>query len=140
FDLKGYIVIPDVFNETEVQRMKEQVYKIKHDPQSLAPHERTVPGGASEVLLSNPVLKGCLKEFIGDDVRLDGQYVIWRKYSEQKQHPHNGGPMRSAHFHYHFTDGKIYSAQTRIVVELNQVKRGEGGTVFLAGSHKANYR
>lgn len=139
FDLKGYLVIPDVFRDDEVQAMKEQVYKIKHEPDSLAPHEKTVPGGASEVILSNPVIKSCLKEFIGEDVLLDGQFVIWRKFSEQKQAPHNGGPMRSAHFHYHVTGGNIYSALTRIVVELNPVKRGEGGTVFLAGSHKSNF-
>lgn len=140
FDLKGYLVIPDVFDEGEVRRMKEQVYKIKHEPESLAPRERTVPGGASEIVLSNPVIKACLEQFIGEDVRLDGQHVIWRTYSEQKQEPHNGGPMRSAHFHYHVADGKIYSALTRIVIELNPVRQGEGGTVFLAGSHKANFR
>jgi len=139
FDLKGYLVIPDVFNEDEVQAMKEQIHKIKHEPEKLAPQERTVPGGASEVILSNPVIKGALNGVNGSDLRLDNQFVIWRNHGERNQAPHNGGPMRSPHFHYHFTDGRIYSALTRIVVELNPVKLGEGGTVFLAGSHKANF-
>ncbi len=139
FDLKGYVVIPDVFNDDEVKAMKEQVYKIVHEPESLPPEERTVPGGASEIILSNKVVKGSLKELIGPDFRLDNQYAIWRKHGGNNIRPHNGGPMRSAHLNYHFTGGQIYSALTRVVVELNPVKRGDGGTVFLAGSHKANF-
>lgn len=140
FDLKGYLVIPGVFREDEVAAMKEQVYRIKHEPGSLSPRERTVPGGASEVILSNPVVKGTLKDIIGPDFRLDNQFVVWReKGAGDSQGPHQGGPMANPHFHYHVTDGHIYSALTRMVVELNPVGKKDGGTVFLPGSHKANF-
>ncbi|MCQ6561548.1 phytanoyl-CoA dioxygenase family protein [Paenibacillus mendelii] len=141
FDLKGYLVIPGVFSEAETAAMREQVYKITHEPGNLAPHEKTVPGGASEVVLRNPVVKGALNALIGPDVRLDNQFVVWReKGMRDSQGPHQGGPERNPHFHYHVSDGQIYSALTRMVVELNPVGRRDGGTVFLPGSHKSNFR
>ena len=35
--------------------------------------------------------------------------------------------------------GQIYSGLTRVVFELNPVKKGQGGTSFLSGSHKLNF-
>lgn len=140
FDLKGYLVIPDVFNPDEVAAMKEQVYKIKHAPHTLLPEERTVPGGASEAILTNPIVKGTLNTLIGPDVRFDTHHVIWREQGQRDGlPPHQGGPARNPHFHYHVTGGHIYSALTVIVVELNPVGIGDGGTMFLPGSHKSAF-
>lgn len=140
FDLKGYLVIPNVFGEAETAAMREQVYHITHATGKLPPHERTVPGGASEVVLRNPQVKAALNTLIGPDVRLDNQFVVWRNMGTgDAQGAHQGGPERNPHFHYHVSDGRIYSALTRMVVELNPVGKQDGGTVFLAGSHKANF-
>lgn len=141
FDLKGYLVITGVFTEEETTAMREQVYKLTHEPGTLSAHERTVPGGASEVVLSNPAVKAALNAFIGPDVRLDNQFVVWREQGMgDAQGPHQGGPERNPHFHYHVADAQIYSALTRMVVELNPVGKQDGGTVFLPGSHKSNFR
>ena len=38
------------------------------------------------------------------------------------------------------SDGKgIYSGLTRVVWELNPVEKGDGGTLFLSGTHKASF-
>ena len=40
---------------------------------------------------------------------------------------------------YQVAGGKIYSGLTRVVWELEDVKAGMGGTLFLTGSHKAHF-
>ena len=41
-------------------------------------------------------------------------------------------------FVYRFYNGCIYIGMTRIVWELNEVKKGQGGTCLVSGSDKAN--
>lgn len=41
--------------------------------------------------------------------------------------------------HYGCRPGVVNAALTRVVWELNPVRKGEGGTVFLTGSHKAAF-
>lgn len=147
FDLKGYIVFPNVFTKDQVAAMKEQVAQIYQEKKDRKPTEKaagvvqgsTIPGGASEVILSNPIVKGALNYLIGPDVRLDMVFSVVREYGQGDiQGPHKGGPVRDPHFHFHYTEGQPYSALTRMVVELNDVGKGDGGTIFLAGSHKSN--
>ena len=40
---------------------------------------------------------------------------------------------------YQCNGGRIYSALTRVVWELNPVAHGDGGTLFLSGTHKAKF-
>ena len=40
---------------------------------------------------------------------------------------------------YHAAGGRIYTGLTRCVWELNEVKKTDGGTRFLSGSHKAHF-
>ena len=40
---------------------------------------------------------------------------------------------------YQVAGGKIFSGLTRVVWELEEVKKGQGGTTFLSGSHKAHF-
>ncbi|HEY0828884.1 MAG TPA: phytanoyl-CoA dioxygenase family protein [Bacilli bacterium] len=147
FDLKGYIVFPNVFTGDQVSAMKEQVEQINQEKQNRSAAEQkagivqgsTIPGGPSEVILSNPIVKGTLHHLIGPDIRLDQVFSVVREKGQgDTQGPHQGGPMRNPHFHYHFTQGQSYSGLTRMVVELNSVGKDDGGTVFLPGSHKAN--
>lgn len=35
--------------------------------------------------------------------------------------------------------GRIHAGLTRVVWELNEVRNGEGGTMFLSGSHKSAF-
>ena len=37
---------------------------------------------------------------------------------------------------YHMEKGRVHSGLTRVVWELNEVAPGDGGTLFLSGSHK----
>src|SRR5207245_10557733 len=56
------------------------------------------------------------------------------------QVPHVVRPVQSAGpMNYQCNGGRIYSALTRVVWELNPVEKGMGGTQFLSGSHKAKF-
>lgn len=139
FDLKGYLLIPDVFSTIQVEAMKDQVYQLKH-PDKAKGDVPGIPGGATEAVFSNPIVKGVLKELIGPDFRLDSTFLVWRERGMgHNLGPHQGGPMSNPHFHYHFTNGKIRAGMVRMVIELNPVSKEDGGTVFLPGSHKANF-
>jgi len=54
--------------------------------------------------------------------------------------PHTGGKSVNPNYSYQYHDGKIHSGMTRVVWELNGVEKDKGGTAFIPGTHKSNYR
>ena len=56
FDLAGFLVRPAILTADEVKEIREQIYLIKHDPESLPPEHRDVPGGPSSVLIDHPAV------------------------------------------------------------------------------------
>ena len=42
-------------------------------------------------------------------------------------------------FGYRVQDGRIHAGMVRVVFELTDVAKGDGGTHFIAGSHKSNF-
>src|SRR5204862_6776207 len=56
--------------------------------------------------------------------------------------PHGGGGLfqfaTNSHVYQH-VPGRIFSGLTRMVWELNEVRHGEGGTMFVSGSHKSAF-
>lgn len=148
FDLAGFFVRPAILTADEIAAIKEQVYKITHEPESLPPSERQVPGGASSVLLGHPKIHDVLSEVIdpvpwlGEPmVRLDSAFCTWREPGHQNSQPlHQGGPMQTDRlFGYHVQNGRINAGMTRVVVELTDVENGDDATMFIPGSHKANF-
>ena len=47
FDLKGYLLIPEVLTTSEITALKAQIETIRTDPEALPPHERRFPGGTA---------------------------------------------------------------------------------------------
>ena len=138
FDLKGYLLIPDVLNTEEVAALKTQIQTIREDPESLPPHERGMPGGASSLLIDHPVVMDILSEILGE-VRMESSWFTHREKGQGGPPPHGGTRNVNPTFNYQCMNGKIYSALTRVVFELNEVRQGEGGTQVVPGSHKANF-
>ena len=54
FDLTGFLVRPSILTPDEVHEIVDQIDRIKHDPESLPPEHRSVPGGPSSLLIDHP--------------------------------------------------------------------------------------
>ena len=141
FDVKGWLLIPGVLREDEIGAIKDHVCNGGDG----------FTGPAAQ-LLDHPVLVPILTELLGtriaeyspgDDYypfRCENSFVNIRKggkASADTAVPHNVG--RGNVLAYQCEQGHIYSGLTRVVWELNPVKKGGGGTLFLSGSHKANF-
>ena len=142
FDLKGYIVKPAVLSTSEIEHIKEFVLRQKNEPDSLAPHQRSLPGGAFSTLIDHPAVMEVLLNVIDPDpakIRLEDVFLSYRQQGEGEWRPHAGGRTNNPNYSYNFTDGRIYAGMTRVVWELNEVLADKGGTCFIPGSHKANH-
>jgi hypothetical protein len=140
FDLTGFLVRPGILTPEEVAAIRDQIYRIKHDPESLPPAHRAVPGGPSSVLIDHPKVIEVLHEIIGPNIRLENCYAVWRKRGEAHGALHGGGPQQGDPiFGYRVQNGKIYAGMVRVVFELTDIDRDDQSTHFIVGSHKANF-
>ena len=152
FDLSGFFVRPAILSPDEIAAVREQVYLMRHNREALPRHEQRVPGGASSLLIDHPRVIEVLEELYGgrDSVRLEHAMAFWRERGEREspdsddglsQGWHQGGPELSTSpvFGYQYQNGKIYPGMVRVIFELGEVSQKDGGTHFIAGSHKANF-
>ncbi|MEE2830829.1 MAG: phytanoyl-CoA dioxygenase family protein [Candidatus Latescibacterota bacterium] len=145
FDLRGWILLPSILSEAEVDTLKGEVYagarnSYEGDLQALLDHPAIV-GVLSDILSEDP--------FVQDDCygfRCESSFTTvrepgWDKGSRgDNGMPHVVRPPQQANaMRYQAVGGKIYSGLTRVVWELEKVKAGQGGTTFLSGSHKAHF-
>ena len=140
FDLTGFLVRPAILEPPEIEAIVDQIDRIHQDPESLPPEARDVPGGASSLLIDHPRVIEVLHEIIGPEIRVEGTYCVWRKKGERHGELHGGGPSQiDPIFGYRCANGRIHAGMVRVVFELTEVSREDGGTHFIAGSHKSNF-
>ncbi len=145
YDLRGWILLPAVLSEDEIEPLKAQCYSgIAHGYL-----------GAVQELIDHPAITGILAELLAEPhyhredsypFRCEGSFVTVRHAGWKKEDlggtemphvvrpPQHANPMR-----YQVAGNRIFSGLTRVVWELEEVKEGTGGTSFLSGSHKANF-
>ena len=88
----------------------DQIDRIKHDPESLPPEQRNVPGGPASLLIDHPQVIDVLHEAIGADVRLEGCGCVWRTKGERHGELHGGGPQQADPiFGYRVKNGLIHA-------------------------------
>ena len=145
FDLRGWILLPSVLSEPEIEEMKAEVYA----------GARQSYQGALQTLLDHPAIVGVLNEILSEDpfvhddcygFRCEGSFTTVRRpgwnVSERGDNglPHVVRPPQQANaMRYQVAGGKIFAGLTRVVWELEEVKSGQGATSFLSGSHKAHF-
>ena len=145
FDLRGWIVLPAVLVPKEIEEMKAEVYD----------GARNSYQGKLQNLLAHPAIVGILSEilseqsFIKNDCysfRCEGSFTTvrppgWSKLERGDMGlPHVVRPPQQANaMRYQVAGNKIFAGLTRVVWELEEVKKGQGGTSFLNGSHKAHF-
>ena len=151
FDTNGWLVIPGLLDDDELNEMRDFCYRLKDQPDSLPAHMRTPIAGPLEKLVDHPVVVGFCNEFLAypalasEDYygfRFETSFLLYRSKGMGRFGPHNGNGIwrlpGNSHI-YRTIPGKGYSGLTRVVWELNPVKKGDGGTLFVSGSHKAAY-
>ncbi|HZO88337.1 MAG TPA: phytanoyl-CoA dioxygenase family protein [Chthonomonadaceae bacterium] len=140
FDLKGWLLIPGVLSESETDAIKAYLYAGGDGY-----------GGPAQELLDHPVVVDVLNEILSGweakedyyHFRCENSFITIRKagwtpggtYVPHVVLP----PQQASPMTYQCQGGKIYSGLTRVVWELNPVEKGDGGTLFLSGTHKAKF-
>ncbi len=154
FDKNGWLLIPGVLTESEVEEMRDFCYRLKRTPETIPSLHRSTYGGPLEALMDHPVVVAFGNEFLASPYlasetcygfRMEMSFLALRAASDDPPFafsPHNGNGMfrmpGDCH-EYHCLPGQAYSGLTRVVWELNPVEKGDGGTLFITGSHKAAY-
>ena len=140
FDLTGFLVRPAILSADQVAAIVEHIDRIQHDPQSLPPAERDVPGGPSSALIDHPQVVDVLSEIIGPDIRLENCTYIWRAKGQRHGELHGGGPQQADPiFGYRVKNGRIHAGMVRVIFELTDIAMEDQSTHFLIGSHKAEF-
>lgn len=142
FDLAGFFVRPAILTSDEIGEIVDQIDRIHHNPESLPPAHRVAPGGPASLLIDHPKVIDVLREIIapGDNIRMESCKSVWREKGESAGAFHGGGPQQTNPiFGYRVQGEKIYAGMVRVIFELTDVRKGDGGTCFIAGSHKANF-
>jgi hypothetical protein len=151
FDVKGWLLFPAILSEATTTAVREHLYRLHQEPESLPLDQRHTYGGPAQELLDHLVLVGALNELLSHQhiaaaecygFRFDGCHSSIRKAGADNFGPHGGGGLHNlggnSHVYRH-QPGKVFSGLTRVVWELNEVGPGDGSTLFLSGSHKAAF-
>jgi hypothetical protein len=137
FDLKGWLLRPSVLSAAESDAVRKH---LKEGGDSFS--------GPAQELLDHPRVADVLSEVLGGgpspedyyNFRCEGSFVTIRQAGwtpSVTDIPHGGPGIGSMAYQ---TNGRtLYSGLTRVVWELNPVREGDGGTLFLTGSHKASF-
>ena len=151
FDVKGWIALPNLLSDEQLEAVRAHQMKFLYERDALPPDERDNHGGPSQILLDHPIVVGVLNEILSHQAlateecygfRYDHTYTSHRKAGNDNFGPHGGGGyfnFRGNSHIYQMQPGRIHSGLTRVVWELNEVGEGDGGTLFLSGSHKAAF-
>ena len=154
FDARGWLLVEGVLEEDEIEAMRDFCYRLKREPELIEPAQRSTYGGPLQRLTDHPVVVGFCNEFLATPYlasescygfRMEMSFLALRSAADQVPFefaPHNGSGMfrlpGDCHT-YHCIPGKAQCGLTRAVWELNDVDKGDGGTLFLTGSHKSAY-
>ncbi len=181
FDLRGYIVVRNALTpeqvrdlsdrlalrvsemerkkseDSSIRKIKGKIYgsdrtrfRDKDDPAWSAP-SLLEWGGTYIDLIDIPTIKPYLETLLGNNYRLDHDYI---KIDSAKTSPalylHGGGqgsggpadlvgPTDGGQCFYRFSNGRFFNGLVTVAFELDTVNPGEGGFACIPGSHKSNF-
>ncbi|MDP6115341.1 MAG: phytanoyl-CoA dioxygenase family protein [Planctomycetota bacterium] len=152
FDLRGWLAIPAVLDDGQIEEMRDFCYRLKDDRDSLPEEDRSSVGGPLRELTDHPIVVDFMDEFVSCPgyaneycygFRVDGSFFTIRSKGHNNFSPHGGGGMLNMpgnHHIYRLYPGKVNCGLTRVVWELNPVEKQTGGTLFISGSHKTAFK
>ncbi len=155
FDRKGWLLIPNILSEAEIEEMRDFCYQLNNEPDSLPEQERCGLGGPLQKLVDHPVVVGLLNEFLAyppaasEDCygfRLEESDIIFRagqndNCSQSSNNKGNGLFRLPGDSHiYRCVPGRAWSGLTRTIWELSEVNQDTNCFRFIWGSHKSSYQ
>ena len=164
FDLNGFIVIQNALNKSEVKacnKIIDKLKKLKHNEWEGYVHGHNYGGKEGlnlqqiyeagkpfEKLIDHPSWINHMLEFVGGDGTFDHQHgplFIDGKFANVRGPGdaigiHSGNHEGTQRGHYRYENGKMHSGQVNILVALTDIGKGDGGTVVIPASHKANFK
>lgn len=105
-------------------------------------------GKPFEKLIDHPSWINHMLEFVGGDGTFDHQHgplFIDENFANVRGPGdaigiHSGNHEGTQRGHYRYENGKMHSGQVNILVALTDIGKGDGGTVVIPASHKANFK
>ena len=167
FDLRGYLVVKNVLSKEQLEDLRARLENHRQtnsnpilgsdrtrflDDRSLAWSSPSLLelGGAYMELIDLPAIKPYLKALLGDQYRLDHDYVkVDGAMKHKTLYLHGGGqgaggakdlvgPTDGGQCYYRYSNGNFYNGLVAIAFELDTVDKADGGFACIAGSHKSN--
>lgn len=164
FDLNGFIVIQNALNKSEVKACNKIIDKLKklknlewegyvhgHNyggKEGLNLQQIYEAGKPFENLIDHPSWINHMLEFVGGEGTFDHQHgplFIDENFANVRGAGdaigiHSGNHEGTQRGHYRYENGKMHSGQVNVLVALTDIDRGDGGTVVIPASHKANFK
>jgi len=164
FDLNGYIVVKNALNKFEIKACNKIIDKLKilkHGEWSGYVHGHNYGGKEGlnlqqiyeagkpfEKLIDHPSWIHHMLEFVGGEDTFDhnhGPLFIDENFANVRGPGdaigiHSGNHEGTQRGHYRYENGKFHCGQINILLALNDIGPGDGGTVVIPSSHKANFK
>ena len=162
FDLNGYIVIKKALQKKEVKECNKIIDKLKNlkngkwngyvhghnygGKEGLNLQQIYESGKPFEKLIDHPSWINHMLEFVGGEGTFDhlhGPLFIDENFANIRGPGeaigiHSGNPEGIKRNNYRYQNGKFHCSQVNILIALNDIGSGDGGTVIIPGSHKSN--
>jgi hypothetical protein len=162
-DMYGYVIIPKLFDQSECDAMKEALYKLRADLQSLPNPAKDNHKGAFLMInqphhcymgaivqsyspiadyVTHPQIVGMSEELLGGKARIVEINAHINRKAPDWGKADDGGPAFGFHrglppgYGIHYKNGLYHSSFVKVLTNLTDLGPDDGGTVVIAGSHK----
>jgi hypothetical protein len=138
FDIRGYVRIPGALGPQEVAELNAAIdghfgarVPLVFDPLDVDP--------SFQALMARPETIALLRSVIGDWLRYDHGFGLHIERDRPINENLHGGPRTGQGAnHYQWVHGTTYNGMIVAAYVLADVRAGDGGLVFVPGSHRAN--
>lgn len=150
FDVDGMIVIRDVMSLADCEVAREKIELNKHvanvNPDGVSTKGRMHMafnvfrlGHPFIDLIDHPRVCSVLKSVIAPKLRIEYAYSFVYESGSPPLDLHAGDPNDWAAYHYVVQNGHIHAGLCVVSFVLQDIDEGDGGFVFVPGSHKRNF-
>jgi hypothetical protein len=166
FDLQGFLVLRQALSTAEVAACNETIDRITRaavprngwwgrvhredhpEHRGISYQQIYEAGPAFERLIDHPGWINYVSRFVGGHDTFDwnhGPLFIDENFFNLRGPGesiplHSGGHTGTLRTQYNYRDGRFHCGQVNILLGLSDIGRGDGATMVIPGSHKANIR